>query len=192
MPKENLGRGRRRSSEKGSQSRRRRFSFHKYFTTFFYLFYFSITLLYHCFLYFFLPWTFTHTRDPRPLPTTHDPRQLATLKGLLFMTFNLNAFTFSLAFSAHYYLGNYFVYRNWIDEFLHCQRKTLNFFLTKASFVVTNVDYWHIVGQKQKLTLKATSQVSFCYNKCARYFFPPFPEYFSFRNSTFAFKNYFF
>ena len=90
--------------------------------------FFSITLLYHCFLYFFLPWTFTHTRDPRPLLTTHDPRQLATLKGLLFMTFNLNAFIFLLAFSANYYLGNYFVYRNWIDEFLHCQRKTLNFF----------------------------------------------------------------
>ena len=33
------------------------------------------------FLYFFLPMTFTHTHthDPRPLPTTHDPRHLATL-----------------------------------------------------------------------------------------------------------------
>ena len=28
---------------------------------------------------FFLPTTFTHTHDPRPLPTTHDPRHLATL-----------------------------------------------------------------------------------------------------------------
>ena len=33
----------------------------------------------------FLPTTFTHTHthDPRPLPTTHDPRDLATLIGLL-------------------------------------------------------------------------------------------------------------
>ena len=27
----------------------------------------------------FLPTTFTHPHDPRPLPTTHDPRHLATL-----------------------------------------------------------------------------------------------------------------
>ena len=26
-----------------------------------------------------LPTTFTHTHDPRALPTTHDPRHLATL-----------------------------------------------------------------------------------------------------------------
>ena len=33
------------------------------------------------FLYFFLPTTFSHTNthDPPPLPTTHDPRHLATL-----------------------------------------------------------------------------------------------------------------
>ena len=30
----------------------------------------------------FLPTTFTHTHDPRPLPTTHDPRHLATLVSL--------------------------------------------------------------------------------------------------------------
>ena len=43
--------------------------------------------IYYCFfilsffLYLFLPTTFTHTHthDPRPLPTTHDPRHLATL-----------------------------------------------------------------------------------------------------------------
>ena len=34
-------------------------------------FFVSITLLYHFF--------FTHTHDPRPLPTTHEPRDLATL-----------------------------------------------------------------------------------------------------------------
>ena len=36
---------------------------------------------YHLFSILFLPTTFTHTHthDPRPLPTTHDPRHLATL-----------------------------------------------------------------------------------------------------------------
>ena len=44
-------------------------------------FFFSITLLYHYFSILFLPTTFnhTHTHNPRPLPTTHDPRHLATL-----------------------------------------------------------------------------------------------------------------
>ena len=90
--------------------------------SFFQLLYFIIV-----FYTFFYP---GHLPTPaiHDLLTTHDPRQLATLKGLLFMTFNLNAFIFLLAFSANYYLENYFVYRNWIDEFLHCQRKTLNFF----------------------------------------------------------------
>ena len=39
-------------------------------------FFFLITLLYHFFSTLFLPTTFTHTHDPRPLPTTstHDPR----------------------------------------------------------------------------------------------------------------------
>ena len=43
---------------------------------FFQLLYFIIF-----FVYLFLPITFihTHTYDPRPLPTTHDPRHLATL-----------------------------------------------------------------------------------------------------------------
>ena len=46
-------------------------------------FFFSITLLYHFFLYFFyprhLPTPTTHDLYPRPLPTTHDPGHLATL-----------------------------------------------------------------------------------------------------------------
>ena len=44
-------------------------------------FFFSTILLYHFFSILFLPTTFTHTHthDPRPLPTTHDPRHLATL-----------------------------------------------------------------------------------------------------------------
>ena len=53
------------------QSRSWRYSFHKYFTTFFYLFlffnYFTLSLFFYTFFY------------PRPLPTTHDPRHLATL-----------------------------------------------------------------------------------------------------------------
>ena len=40
--------------------------------------FFSIILLYHFFLYFFLPTTFTHTHAH-----THDPRLLAKLKAKL-------------------------------------------------------------------------------------------------------------
>ena len=48
---------------KRGKQRSRRFSFHKYFTTFFYLFFSSITLLYiYIFLYFF-------THDIYPWPT---------------------------------------------------------------------------------------------------------------------------
>ena len=48
------------------------------------LHFFSIYHYYYLFIIFsllFLPTTFTHTHthDPRPLPTTHDPRHLATL-----------------------------------------------------------------------------------------------------------------
>ena len=55
------------------QSRSWRYSFHKYFTSFFYLFLFfnyftQEPLLYHLFCILFLP-----------TPTTHDPRHLATL-----------------------------------------------------------------------------------------------------------------
>ena len=57
------------------QSRSSRFSFHKYFTTFFYLFLFWITLLYHI---FFLDFFFTHEiyphPHPRPTTSTHYPR----------------------------------------------------------------------------------------------------------------------
>ena len=57
------------------QSRSSRFSFHKYFTTFFYLLLFWITLLYHI---FFLEFFFTHEiyphPHPRPTTSTHYPR----------------------------------------------------------------------------------------------------------------------
>ena len=61
------------------QSRRLRFSFHKYFTTSFYLFlffnnFFSLSF----FSIRFLPTTFTHTHDPWPTPTTHDLYPLPT------------------------------------------------------------------------------------------------------------------
>ena len=55
----------------------RRFSFHEFYN--FLLFNFLIFIFFG--RPFFLPTTFTHTHthDPRPLPTTHDPRHLATL-----------------------------------------------------------------------------------------------------------------
>ena len=64
------------------------FSFHKYFTTCFYLFlffnYFTLSFFFYTFFTHDIyphphPWPATHTHDPRPLPTTHDPRNLATL-----------------------------------------------------------------------------------------------------------------
>ena len=55
--------------------------------------FFSITLLYHFFLYFFYPRHLPTptptptTHDPRPLPTTHDPRHLATLLFIFLFSF---------------------------------------------------------------------------------------------------------
>ena len=71
-------------------SRSWRFSSHKYFTTFFYLFLFSITFQ-SFFSILFLPTTFTHTHthDPRLLPTTHDSRHLATLDSMNTLTLYL-------------------------------------------------------------------------------------------------------
>ena len=78
--------GRRRRS-RDDQSRNWRYSFHNHFTTFFYLSLFFNYFTFTLFPYFFSPTTFTHTHthththtyDPRSLPTTHDPRHLATL-----------------------------------------------------------------------------------------------------------------
>ena len=152
------------------------FGFINILNFFLFIFFFNYFTL-SFFQYFFLPTTFTHTHDPRPLPTTHDPRHLAALNGLLFMTFEWFYFFIS-------------VFRSLLCRKLFClseldwwisslsDKNIEFFFLTKASSVVTNVDYWHIVGQKQKLTLKATSQVSFRYNKCARYFFSSFSRIF--------------
>ena len=70
------------------QSKSLKFSFHKYFTTCFYLFlffnYFTLSFFFYTFFTHDIyphphPWPATHTHDPRPLPTTHDPRHLATL-----------------------------------------------------------------------------------------------------------------
>ena len=85
------------------QSRSWRYSFHKYFTTFFYLFlffnYFTLSLFFDTF--------FTHDiyphPHPRPTPTTstHDPRHLATLlmmgRNIFFLTVHENG-TWSVGF----------------------------------------------------------------------------------------------
>ena len=65
------------------QSRSWRFSFSQIFYNFFlYISFFQLLYFIFFFFYTFLPTTFTHTHthDPRPLPTTHDPRHLATLE----------------------------------------------------------------------------------------------------------------
>ena len=54
----------------------RRFSFHEFYN---FLPFDFLILIFFFWKTIFLPTTFTHTHDPRPLPTTHDPRHLATL-----------------------------------------------------------------------------------------------------------------
>ena len=87
------GRGRR---SRDDQSRSWRYSFHKYFTTFFYLFlflnYFTLSIFSILFHPRHLPTPTptptptTHTHDPRP--TTHDPRHLATLLFTFLFSFS--------------------------------------------------------------------------------------------------------
>ena len=71
------GRGGRSRDEKGNQGVGDIRFTKKYFIPFFYSFlffnYFTLSLFFYTFF------THTHTHDPRPLPTTHDPRHLATL-----------------------------------------------------------------------------------------------------------------
>ena len=69
------GREGRRSREKGNQGVG---DFRFINILHFFLFFFNL-LRFLFFVKHFLPTTFTHTHDPRPLPTTHDPRHLATL-----------------------------------------------------------------------------------------------------------------
>jgi len=86
VAKEISGRGRRRShDEKGSQGVRD-LRFINILQLFSIYFFFSITSCYTIFSILFLPTTFahTHTHDPRPLPTTYDPRHLATLAQVKF------------------------------------------------------------------------------------------------------------
>ena len=80
------GRGRRSRDEKGNQGVGdiRFTNILQLFSIYF--FFFQLLYFITFFLYFFLPTTFTHTHthDPRPLPTTHDPRHLATLPQAIF------------------------------------------------------------------------------------------------------------
>ena len=80
VAKEKSGKRQRRSREKGNQGVGD-FRFIN-FTSCFSFFVLITFLLYHFFSILFLPTTFTHTHthDPRPLPTTHNPRHLATPK----------------------------------------------------------------------------------------------------------------
>ena len=55
----------------------RRFSFHEFYN--FLLFNLLIFISFWKTIFLPTPFTHTHTHDPRPLPTTHDPRHLATL-----------------------------------------------------------------------------------------------------------------
>ena len=79
VSKENIGKRTKKKPTRKGQWKSLRFSFHKYFTIFF----IYLLLFFIIFSILFLPTTFTHihTNDPypRPLPTTHDPRHLATL-----------------------------------------------------------------------------------------------------------------
>ena len=85
------GRGRR---SRDDQSRSWRYSFHKYFTTFFSLFlffnYFTLSLFSILFLTTTFTHTHTHTHDPRPTTSTHDSRPT---------TFSYTPFHFSFLLS---------------------------------------------------------------------------------------------
>ena len=61
------------------QSRSWRYSFHKYFTTFFYLFLFFNYFTLRLFFYTFSTHDIYPHPHPRPTTSTHDPRHLATL-----------------------------------------------------------------------------------------------------------------
>ena len=76
------GRGRRSRDEKGNQGVGdiRFTNILKLFSIYFF-FFFSITLLYHFFSILFFTHDIYPHPHPRPLPTTHDPRHLATLGG---------------------------------------------------------------------------------------------------------------
>ena len=86
VSKEISGRGRRRSRGKGNQGVG---DFRSINILHFFLFIIIIIIIIIIFLSFFpyffyprhlpTPTLTTHTHDPRPLPTTHDPRHLATL-----------------------------------------------------------------------------------------------------------------
>ena len=77
VAKEILGRARRSSRDEKGKQGVGDVRFINILQVFSIYFFFSITLLYHIFLIFFLSTTFTHTHDPRP--TTLDPRHLAAL-----------------------------------------------------------------------------------------------------------------
>ena len=85
VAKEISGRGLRRSrDEKGNQGSELEIFVSKIFNNFIlFISFFQFLLVYYFFSILFLPTTFTHTHtnthDPRPLPTAHDPRHLATL-----------------------------------------------------------------------------------------------------------------
>ena len=92
-------RGRRRSrDEKGNQGVRD-FRFINILQLFSIYFFFELLYFITFFFYsFFLPTKFTHTHThyPRPLPTTHDPRHLATLVSMGWWHLRLSANFFQL------------------------------------------------------------------------------------------------
>ena len=77
------GRGRRRSrDEKGNQGVGdfRFINIWQLFPFLFFFFnYFIVSFFFFAILFLLTTFTHTHTHDPRPLPTTHDPRHLAIL-----------------------------------------------------------------------------------------------------------------
>ena len=144
MPKENLGRGRRRSSEKGSQSRRRRFSFHKYFTTFFYLFFFLITLLYHFFAILF----FTLDIYPHPRSTTFSYSQ-----RFVFMTFECFYFFISFFRSLLFRKSICLSELDWWISSL--TEKNIEFFFNKSLFCSN--ECWLLTHRRTKAKVNTES-----------------------------------
>ena len=99
-------------------------------------------------------------------------------KGLLFKTINFNVFLGLSVLSANYqYLGDNFVYLNWIVELFHYQTKMLMFF-NKSLIGSKSVLFHSTKAEVHTQISDCWLQFSFHHNKYARFFFLLFPEIF--------------
>ena len=109
-----------------------------------------------------------------------------------FVVYDHLMFFFCLSVLSAHYWGNNFVYGNWIFCcIVSLSHKNVDFFFNKVSLEVKVLLLTH-----SKTKAEVQTQISNCWlhfsfrYKYASYFFLLFQKYFSFRNSSLAFKNY--